>query len=267
VKRVLIIEDNPINRELVDYLLRAHGFETLSALDGAVGLAVARRERPDLILCDVQMPVMDGIEFAHHVKSDPALRHTPLIALTALAMVGDRDRVLAEGFDGYIPKPVDPTTFISILSGLLRLAERPAPLPQAAAQPLPGLAGQSAHVLVLDDSPFNRELKHDLLEPHGFQVVTVASPDEAIEAARRRPPDLIISDVGMREGSGFDFIRRVKADPTLRDIPFIFLSSTHWDDTSQRTGLALGALRYLLRPMEPARLLAEIVACLPKRAA
>ena len=82
--RVLIIEDNPINRELIDYLLRAYGFETLKALDGAVGLDMARRERPDLILCDIQMPVMDGIEFAHHVKSDPVLRQTPLIALAML---------------------------------------------------------------------------------------------------------------------------------------------------------------------------------------
>ncbi|HVK31041.1 MAG TPA: response regulator [Burkholderiaceae bacterium] len=267
MKRVLIVEDNPINRELVDYLLRAHGFDTLSALDGAVGLDMARRERPDLILCDVQMPVMDGIEFAHHVKSDPALRHTPLVALTALAMVGDRDRLLAEGFDGYIAKPVDPATFVDALTTLMKLPERPAPVAPTPPPPPLSLAGVSARVLVLDDSPFNRELKRDLLEPHGFEVVTLASADAALEAARRQPPDLIISDVGMREGSGFDFIRRVKADPRLRDIPFIFLSSTHWDDEARQTGLALGALRYLLRPMEPARLLAEIVACLPRRGA
>lgn len=265
MKRVLIVEDNPINRELVDYLLRAHGFDTLSALDGAVGLDVARRERPDLILCDIQMPGMDGIEFAHHVKSDPALRHIPLVALTALAMVGDRDRILAEGFDGYIAKPVDPATFVDAVTAFLKLPERPAPVAAPPAPPPLGQAGLAARVLVLDDSPFNRELKCDLLKPHGFEVLTAASADEALETARRQRPDLIISDVGMRQGSGFDFIRRVKADPQLRDIPFIFLSSTHWDEQARRTGLALGALRYLLRPMEPDRLLAEIVACLPRR--
>lgn len=263
--RVLIVEDNPINRELIDYLLRAHGFETLQALDGAIGLDMARRERPDLILCDIQMPVMDGIEFAHHVKSDPALRHTPLVALTALAMVGDRDRILAEGFDGYIAKPVDPSLFIETVGAFLHLPATPAPLPPA--PPPPELSGLRARVLVVDDTPFNLELKRDLLEPHGFEVVTVATADEAFAAAHRQPPDLIISDVGMRQGDGFDFIRRVKADPQLRDIPFVFLSSTHWDESARQTGLQLGAVRYLLRPMEPARLLAEIVACLPRRGA
>jgi two-component system cell cycle response regulator len=73
---------------------------------------------------------------------------------------------------------------------------------------------------------------------------------------------LILSDVGMAEGNGFDFIRLVKADPKLRDIPFIFLSATHWDERSQQLGLALGAARYLRRPMEPAELLAHIRACL-----
>lgn len=263
--RVLIVEDNPINRELIDYLLSAFGFETLKALDGAIGLDMARRERPDLILCDIQMPVMGGIEFAHHVKSDPMLRQTPLVALTALAMVGDRDRVLAEGFDGYIAKPLDPATFIDSVNAFLDTSQRRSvelPSPPAPA-PVPG--GAPALILVLDDTPFNLELKRDLLEPHGYEVVTTATPHDALQAARRRRPDLILSDVGMAEGSGFDFIREVKADPLLRDVPFVFLSSTHWDDSARQTGLRLGAVRYLLRPMEPTRLLAEIVACLPRR--
>jgi two-component system cell cycle response regulator len=258
--RVLIVEDNPINRELIDYLLRAHGLDTLKAFDGAIGLDVARRERPDLILCDIQMPVMDVIEFAHQVKSDPALRDTPLVALTALAMVGDRDRILAEGFDGYIAKPVDPGNFIATVNGFLRTGAPATAPPPAAPAPVP-LGGQ-ALVLVVDDTPTNLELKRDLLLPHGFEVVTVDGPDQAVAAARQRRPDLIISDVGMRGGNGFDFIRRVKADPELRDIPFMFLSATHWQDDDRDTGLRLGAVRYLQRPMEPQRLLAEIVACL-----
>ena len=67
---------------------------------------------PNLIICDVQLPVMDGLEVARHVKSDPVLRTIPLVAVTALAMVGDRDRVLAAGFDGYIAKPINPETFV-----------------------------------------------------------------------------------------------------------------------------------------------------------
>jgi two-component system, cell cycle response regulator len=264
--RVLIVEDNPINRELIDYLLRAHGFETLKALDGAIGLDMARRERPDLILCDIQMPVMDGVEFAHHVKSDPALRATPLIALTALAMVGDRERILAEGFDGFITKPLDPATMVESLNAFLHLPSREATAPPVAASPGAATSNHT-RILVLDDTPYNLELKRDLLEPHGYQVATAASADEAWALAQQQVPDLILSDVGMQTGSGFDFIRRVKADERLRDVPFIFLSSTHWDSASMEAGLRLGAARYLLRPLDPERLLEEITSCLRQQPA
>jgi len=261
--RVLIVEDNAINRELMDYLLRAFGFDTMKAADGAVGLEIARRERPDLILCDIQMPVLDGPAFARESKADPALRDIPLVAVTAFAMVGDRDRLLALGFDGYIAKPLEPLAFIQAVNASLPAALRtdgPAqPPPAYASRPPSGMT-----VLVLDDSQVNLQLKRDLLQPHGYTVVTADTPAQALQLAREHRPALIISDVGMSEGSGFDFIRDVKADPQLRDIPFIFLSSTHWNESSRTLGLQLGAFRYLLRPLEPQVLLAEIEACLPR---
>jgi two-component system cell cycle response regulator len=262
--RVLIVEDNAINRELMDYLLRAFGFETMKAADGAVGLEIARRERPDLILCDIQMPVLDGPAFARAAKADPVLRDIPLVAVTAFAMVGDRDRVLSYGFDGYIAKPLEPLVFIQAVNAAL-----PATLRANGAAQSPtaytSLPPSGMTVLVLDDSQMNLQLKRDLLQPHGYTVVTTDTPTQALRLAREHRPALIISDVGMSEGSGFDFIRDVKADPQLRDIPFIFLSSTHWNEASRTLGLQLGAFRYLLRPLEPQVLLAEIEACLPRR--
>src|SRR5438128_2256088 len=94
------------------YLLRIFGHTVAAAEDGRQGIEAAHREHPDLIVCDVQMPDMDGYEVARHLKSDPELRATPLVAVTALAMVGDRDRVLAAGFDGYLAKPINPETFV-----------------------------------------------------------------------------------------------------------------------------------------------------------
>jgi len=261
--RVLIVEDNPANRELMDYLLRAFGFETMKAADGAVGLEIACRERPDLILCDIQMPVLDGYAFAQQAKADPALRDIPLVAVTAFAMVGDRDRILSHGFDGYIAKPLEPMAFIQAINGALPQAMR-ATTPSQSPSTCTQLPPNGATVLVLDDSQMNLELKRDLLRPHGYNVVTADTPTKALHLAREHRPTLIISDVGMSEGSGFDFIRDVKADPLLRDIPFIFLSSTHWNEASRTLGLQLGAFRYLLRPLEPALLLAEIEACLPR---
>jgi len=118
--RILIIEDNPANLELMTYLLSTFGHTVLAAANGQQGLEAARREHPDLIICDVQLPDIDGFEVARWLKSNPDLRTTPLVAVTALAMVGDRDRVLAAGFDGYLAKPIDPETFVRQMEVFLR---------------------------------------------------------------------------------------------------------------------------------------------------
>jgi CheY-like chemotaxis protein len=110
--RILVIEDNPTNLELMGYLLQAFGHTVLTAPDGEEGLEMVRREIPDLVVCDVQIPKFDGYEVATQMKNHPAFRKIPLIAVTALAMVGDRDKMLTAGFDGYISKPINPETFV-----------------------------------------------------------------------------------------------------------------------------------------------------------
>lgn len=111
--RILIIEDNAANMQLMAYLLNAFGHTVLEAINGRTGLATARQARPDMVLCDLQMPGMDGYDVARRFKHDPDLIDVPLVAVTAYAMVGDRDKVLAAGFDGYIPKPINPELFVS----------------------------------------------------------------------------------------------------------------------------------------------------------
>jgi two-component system cell cycle response regulator len=117
--RVLLVEDNPANLTLMQYLLQASGYTTLTATDGSQGVAVATRESPDVILMDLQLPVMNGYEAARLVKEVPALRRVPIIAVTAFAMVGDRDKILARGFDGYIAKPITPERFVSEVEGFI----------------------------------------------------------------------------------------------------------------------------------------------------
>ena len=122
--RILIIEDNPANLELMRYLLRAFGHTVLTACDGAEGIEMARRELLDLIISDIHLPNVDGYDVARAVKKHPGLCQVPLIAVTALAMVGDRERVLASGFDGYIDKPIVPETFVSQIDSFLPVALR-----------------------------------------------------------------------------------------------------------------------------------------------
>ncbi len=117
--RILVIEDNPPSLELMKYLLKAFGYTVLHALDGQEGIELARRELLDLIICDIHLPRLDGYEVAKRLKGHPALCQIPLVAVTALAMVGDRDKILAAGFDGYIDKPIDPEKFIKHVQSLV----------------------------------------------------------------------------------------------------------------------------------------------------
>src|SRR4051794_39310670 len=105
---ILVIEDNPDNLELMSYLLTAYGHTVTAAKDGETGIAATRRERPDLVACDIHLPGVDGYGVAKALRADPTFNGMPVIAVTALAMVGDRENILAAGFDGYITKPIDP---------------------------------------------------------------------------------------------------------------------------------------------------------------
>src|SRR5437879_126532 len=118
--RVLVVEDKAENLDLMCYLLKAFGHDTLVAHDGAQGVAMVADERPDLVVMDLQMPDMDGYEAASIIKANPELATIPLVAVTAYAMVGDRDRVMAAGFDGYLTKPIDPRVFVRELERYLR---------------------------------------------------------------------------------------------------------------------------------------------------
>jgi two-component system cell cycle response regulator len=208
---------------------------------------------------------MDGYQVARQLKGDPALRSIPLVAVTALAMVGDRERVLGAGFDGYVAKPINPETFVRQMEGFLPPQHRgwsPAP-PHAAARTLaqrPARNGPT--VLVVDDLTVNLDLARSILEPAGYSVITAEGMSEGLALARKGPCDLIVSDVCMSAGSGYDFIQAVQADPRLRPIPFVFVTSTMLDEKDRAKGLALGAARFLLRPIEPEVFLAEIRACL-----
>ena len=123
--RVLVVEDKAENLDLMTYLLEAFGHETLVGRNGAEGVSVATEASPDLVVMDLQMPEMDGYEAVAILKRDPATARIPVVAVTAYAMVGDRDRVMAAGFDGYLTKPIDPTTFVRDVESHLDPALRP----------------------------------------------------------------------------------------------------------------------------------------------
>jgi two-component system cell cycle response regulator DivK len=117
--RILIIEDNAANLKLAILLLESRGHAVLVANSAEIGLTLARAEQPDLILMDLQLPGMDGLQATMLLKADPATRALPIIAFTALAMKGDEERIRAAGCDGYIAKPIRYKEFLATIAAQL----------------------------------------------------------------------------------------------------------------------------------------------------
>lgn len=125
MKRILIVEDNDLNRDVLSRLLVARGYEVLAAEDGLQALTLAQRHQPDLILMDLGLPGIDGWECVRRLRSDPSTRATPVVALTAHAMNGDREKALEAGCDEFDTKPID---FAGLLNKMIRLLDAtPAP--------------------------------------------------------------------------------------------------------------------------------------------
>ncbi len=118
-KTILIVEDNELNMKLFNDLLQAHGYNTLQAKDGRVVVDLTRRNRPDLILMDIQLPEISGLEITKMLKADDDLRSIPVVAITAFAMKGDEQKIRNGGCDGYIAKPISVASFLQTVSRFL----------------------------------------------------------------------------------------------------------------------------------------------------
>jgi CheY-like chemotaxis protein len=112
-KKILLVEDNPVNRRLAVFLLRSQGYQVREATGAQEAFEILEKERPDLIVMDIQLPGMDGLEITRKLKEQPATADIPVIAVTSYAMKGDREKALAAGCAGYVTKPIDKTTFIA----------------------------------------------------------------------------------------------------------------------------------------------------------
>lgn len=266
--RILIVEDTPDSLQLMTYLLEAYGHTVDAAVTGELGIESARTSRPDLVVVDVQLPGIDGYQTLRALRALPGLDGVPVVAVTAFAMVGDRDRALDAGFDHYMTKPIDPETFTGEIDARLP-ARLHGSLPRSSATvpvPIPELPvpdrNSSADILILDDSGMNQTLLRSILEPHGYRVRTAFTVEEAIAAAEDTPPDLVLSDIHVGRQNGGELLSWVRGVPTLTMVPFAFITATtDWQDPP----FGDGSIRILRRPIDPAVLLDEVSALLSSR--
>src|SRR5664279_1514751 len=119
-KSILIVEDNELNMKLFNDLLEAHGYKTIKTRSGVEAVALARQHRPDLILMDIQLPGISGLEVTQKMKNDSDLRHIPVIAITAFAMKGDEEKILQGGCEAYLSKPISIVKFLETVRNYLK---------------------------------------------------------------------------------------------------------------------------------------------------
>lgn len=119
MKRILVVEDNETNLYLIRFMLEKSGYEVIEAREGAVGVEMAVKEKPNLVIMDIQLPDIDGLEATKRIRASEADTEIPIIALTSFAMAGDREKALAAGCTGYIEKPINPDTFIAEIEKFL----------------------------------------------------------------------------------------------------------------------------------------------------
>jgi sigma-B regulation protein RsbU (phosphoserine phosphatase) len=276
--KILLVEDNEQNRDMLARRLQRKGHQVVTAADGERAVAMAGSESPDLILMDLNLPVLDGWMATRRIKDCESTRAIPVIALTAHAMAGDRQKALGAGCDDYDTKPVELDRLLGKIAALLKttgpvMAEVappavPARVPVPAAAPVTSTAPAAAlpprgdspvtgRLLVVDDNPANRDMLRRRLARHGFDVDAAPEGAAALRMLDERPFDLVLLDVMMPGMNGLDVLRVIRQTRAPTQLPVIMATAR---DASQDVveALELGASDYVTKPLDFPVVLARV---------
>ena len=256
---ILIVDDNPVNLKLARISLESEGYDVRTATDGEEAMVILREFRPRLILMDIQLPGVDGLELTRRLKADPATSDIIVVAVTAYAMKGDREKALSAGCDGYITKPIDPIQLpVQIGDYLGRLGDAPvADVAGANPSPIASVPASTASphkvagtILVVEDNPTTRKMFRVALASAGYEVLEAGDAGTALEMAARRPPDLIIQDLVLPDMDGLELVRRLRKQLGDTTVP-IFCASGFLSKLDEARSMKGGFSWVLVKPVDP----------------
>lgn len=276
--RILVVDDEPQNLELMEAMLAPSGYAVSQAASGEAALAVVRRQKPDLILLDLMMPGVSGFEVCARLKSDPDTRDIPVLFVTALSQIGDKERALAAGGDDFLTKPIQRPDLVTRIEALLKVrhlnrevdralaylyelelsrhAERPRR--EAAPPPEPG----AGVILVVDDEELPRRLYADILRDAGYHVLEAEGGTRALEIARQGVVEVVLLDIMMPVMSGLEAL--AKLGELIPDAPVIIITA-HPTSDNAIAALRLGAFDFIVKGFKNEVMLSAVCRALERR--
>ena len=266
--QILLVEDNELNRDMLSRRLRRRGYEVAIAVDGADAIAAVAANPPDLILMDMSLPIMDGWEATKALKADASTSHIPIIALTAHAMAGERERALGVGCDDYDTKPVEIRRLLKKMDVFLGQASTsPSSAPSRQTSPAPSVAPASpapippptrvdgiGTLLVVDDNADNRDMLKRRLTRKKHTVIAVDSGESALDvlnpnSGNYQPVDMVLLDVMMPGMDGIETLQRIRQTYSQLELPVIMVTAKDSNQDMLRA-FDLGANDYVTKPID-----------------
>ncbi len=269
-ERILVVDDEEVNLELLEAILISEGYAVTCVGDGPRALATIKAQPPDLILLDLMMPGMSGLEVCRVLKEDPETAAIPVIVVTAMGQIATKEAALTTGADDFVAKPVRSDDLCARVSAMLKVRRIRAELDRTLAyvheleaarhvrrrDALVMLGGGVAarqllptpmRILLVDDEALTRDFYGDLLAERGFELYAATSGEEGLEILQRQEVDALVLDIVMPGMSGLEMLERVRQkDP---DLPVIILTG-HVSSQNAIAALKLGAYDFIVKGLD-----------------
>jgi CheY-like chemotaxis protein len=277
--RILIVDDEAQNLELMEAMLTSSGYEVFLAQEGEEALRLARERKPDLILLDLMMPGLSGFEVCARVKTDPQTGGIPVLFVTALNQISDKERAMAAGGDDFLTKPFQRTELLTRIEALLRVRHlnrdldralaylheleltRHAQQPKKPAAPTPPAEGTGT-ILVVDDELLARQLFADVLREAGYIIHEAENGERALEIARQETIDVVLLDIMMPGMSGLEVLAQL--GEFAPDSPVVIATANPTSDNAI-AALRLGAFDFIVKGFKNEVMLTTVARAMDRR--